>query len=260
MKKCIVMMVMFMVLGSQAVAETLDVAVLDFCPFVCDPTKEDGKVGFSVELERAIFERAGYQVNFHLIPYMRSIKQTEKGEYDAVGFCNDKSSGVNICSTETVGPMVQTFYVKKDNPWRYTGVESLEDISLGVISGYNYTLVAEEFQLYINQNRDNANRITFHSGENVLHRLFRMILTDRLTTINEAEYVADYLASKNGYLQHLQKANTFDVILWGRMCFSPQNPDARKYVQILDEGIRRMRASGEIQVILEQYGLEDWNK
>ena len=155
MKKLFVFFIVIAVFqGINSYAETINVAVLEFCPFVCDPAKENGKAGFSVELERTIFERAGYQINFRLVPYLRSIKKTEEGEYDAVGFCNDWSSEINICSEETVGPMIQTFYVKKGNPWKYTGIKSLKDIKLGVIGGYNYNLVSEKFQQYIEKNRD----------------------------------------------------------------------------------------------------------
>ncbi len=261
MKKCIVLfIVMMMCLGSHSSVETLDVAVLEFCPFICDPAKEDGKAGFSIELEKTIFERAGYQINFYIVPYNRSIKRTEVGEYDAVGFCNDKSSDVNICSTETVGPMIQTFYVKKGNPWRYAGIKSMKDITLGVISGYKYTVVSEEFQQYIEQNKVNDTRVEFHYGDDVLHRIFLKILADRIGTTNEAEYVADYLAKKNGYFDQLEKVGTFETIAWGRMCFSPKNPNAQKHVEILDKGIRQMKASGEIGEIMQKYGLEDWNE
>lgn len=261
MKKCVVFFVaMIMSFGSLSSAETLKVAVLEFCPFVCDPAKEDGKEGFSIELERAIFERAGYGINFHLVPYVRSIKATENGDYDAVGFCNDESSEVNMCSTTTVGPMVQTFYIKKGNPWRYKGINSLEHIKLDVISGYNYTLVSEEFQEYIEKNRENEQLVDFMFGENVLYRIFQKIESGRTGGTNEAEYVADYLAMKTGYTDKLEKAGTFETVAWGRMCFSPKNPNAQKYVEILDKGIRQMKASGELQKILQKYGLEDWNE
>lgn len=245
--------------GVSSYAETINVAVLEFCPFVCDPAKEDGRPGFSIELERAVFERAGYQINFHLVPYIRSIKMTEVGEYDAVGFCNDESSEKNICSKESVGPMLQAFYVKKGTPWRYTGIESLEKIKVGVISGYDYTLLSEEFQAYLEKNRDNHDLVEYQYGKNVLHRIFQKILLGRIGTTNESVYVADYVAQKAGLLDKLEKAGTFEKVVWGRMCFSPKNPNSEKYVIILDEGIRQMKASGEMDRILNKYGLKEWD-
>lgn len=245
--------------GAKSQAKILNVAVLEFCPFVCNPAKTGGKLGFSIELEKAIFEQAGYQINFHLIPYIRSIKVTEQGQYDAVGYSNDKSSKVNICSKETVGPMRQAFYVKKGNPWRYTGIESLKDTKLGVISGYEYTILSPKFQEYIERNQSNQNLVEFHYGNDVLDRILKKILLDRIETTNESEDVADYVAKKIGIFDKLEKAGKFKKIVWGRMCFSPKNPNSQQYVSILDEGIRQMKLSGEMKKIMHKYGIKDWN-
>jgi polar amino acid transport system substrate-binding protein len=116
MNRFLAFIVIIAVFCGSSYAETINVGVLEFCPFVCEPDKEHGRPGFSIEIEKTVFERAGYQIDFDIVPYIRSIKMTELGQYDAVGYCNDASSEVNICSKETVGPMLQTFYVKKGNP------------------------------------------------------------------------------------------------------------------------------------------------
>ena len=44
------------------------------------------------------------------------------------------------------------------------------------------------------------------------------------------------------------------------IAFSPQLPKAKEYARILSEGMNELRASGELQAILSQYGLTDWRK
>lgn len=42
------------------------------------------------------------------------------------------------------------------------------------------------------------------------------------------------------------------------MGFTPQNPNSPKLAGIYDQGIRALRASGELAAILARYGVEDW--
>jgi polar amino acid transport system substrate-binding protein len=241
-------------------SETIHIAVLEFCPFVCNPDKNEGKPGFSVELERTILERAGYTAQFHYVPYLRSIIGTEEGRYDAVGFCNDHSSTQNICSSETVGPMKQVFYVQKGNPWRYSGLDSLDNVKIGVIGGYNYNTVSPEFQQYLETNKNNRDRVEYKFGDDVLHRLLKQVVLGRIDTTNESEYVADYIAKKKGLFNQLEKAGSFESpIIWGRICFSAKKPNAEQLVEIIDQGIKKMKDNGELNTILKKYDLEYWD-
>ena len=40
--------------------------------------------------------------------------------------------------------------------------------------------------------------------------------------------------------------------------FSPENPKSEEYARILDQGMRELRASGELEKILQKYGMSDW--
>ena len=42
------------------------------------------------------------------------------------------------------------------------------------------------------------------------------------------------------------------------LAFSPQQPGGAKLAQLLDEGMQRMRKSGELARILQRYGVQDW--
>ncbi|MDG3085738.1 transporter substrate-binding domain-containing protein [Vibrio hannami] len=240
-------------------ADTINVSVLEFCPYVCDPLKENGKLGFTVDIEKVILERAGHQVNFDIVPYARSLKGTELGIYDAVGICNDHSSEVNICSSETIGPMIYTFYVLKDQPWRYTGIESIKQIVLGTIAGYNLTQISPEYQDYVEEHENEKKRVHIHHGKgDLVYRMFKKVELGRIDTFSEASYVAQYYLNTHNLADKFVDAGRFKKTLWGRICFSPKNPKAQEYVELIDKGVRKMRATGELQTIMESYGLGLW--
>jgi polar amino acid transport system substrate-binding protein len=244
---------------SNVCSDTLDIAALDFCPYVCSDTSGNESMGFVLELEKLILERAGHRVNFHIVPYLRSLKGTESGEYDAVAISNDSSSKVNICSKNTIGPMIYTFYVKKDMQWRYSGLASLGLVRFGVIAGYDFSLISPEVQNYFKENRDNEQLIQVHHGsEDLIYRLFKKLELGRIDTFSEAAYVADYKMQKYDLQDKFEKAGQFDKTLWGRMCFSPKNPKAHEYAQLIDTGMKELRKSGELKKIMQSYGLSVW--
>ncbi len=241
-------------------ADTIDIAALDFCPYVCSDSLDNEPLGFVFEIEKMIFERAGHQVNLHVVPYVRSLKGTENGQYDAVAISNDTSSEVNICSNETIGPMIYTFYVKKGSPWRYDGVQSLHSITYGTIAGYDHTLLSQDVHKYYLANKGNKERIQIHHGTNDVHyRMLKRVSLGRIDTFAEASYVMDYSLRLYGLENDYQKAGQFENTLWGRMCFSPLNPKANEYVEIIDSGMKELRASGELENIMKKYGLEVWD-
>jgi polar amino acid transport system substrate-binding protein len=236
-------------------AATLNVAVLEYCPFVCDPEKEGGRIGFTREIQHIIFERAGHAVNYSLMSYIRAIKETETGRFDAIGFSNDRASKINVCNQESIGVMKAVFYVKKGNPWKYTGVGSFKNITVGVVKGYDYSADLPAFQSYIDSNSHDEEKIKYISGKNALRRIFHMITLARIDVTVEAEYSADYRLMKQGYTEQLQKANDSGIITPGRICFSPKLNNAQKYIDIIDNGIRDMEASGELKDIMSKYGI-----
>ena len=44
------------------------------------------------------------------------------------------------------------------------------------------------------------------------------------------------------------------------IAFSPANKKSAEYAAILDRGVERLRASGELDEIMAHYGLEDWER
>jgi polar amino acid transport system substrate-binding protein len=238
-------------------AETLNIAVHEFCPYLCDAAKEEGKEGFVVEIIRAIFEPA-YTLRFHRVPYVRGIRLTEQGEYHGMPMLNSQSSQEIHLSKELIAILVQNFYVKKGDPWRYEGVASLENIIVGTVIGYNYSPVDREYEAYLRKHRY-TDKVDYTGGVGASLANLKKILAGRIRTFNECSYLVDYLGMTAGITGQLEVAGTLGV-LDNFMGFSPKHPNAQVLVGRFDEGIRKLRESGQLNRILDRYGLEDWQK
>lgn len=242
--------------GGVSQAEILKVAVHEFCPYLCDASKEDGKNGYVVEVLNAIFAPAGYELEFHRVPYVRGIRMTEQGHYDGMPMLNSHSSQEILLSDELIGTLVQNFYVKKGNPWRYQGTLSLENIVVGSILGYNYTMVDPDYEAYLRRYQ-HTDRVDYVAGVDPSLINIRKILAGRTTTFNECADLVDYLSLKEGLVGQLEIAGTLGQGA-NYMGFSPTRTDAAKLLEIFDRGIVELRASGRLREILSDYGLSDW--
>lgn len=250
---------LFLFLSENSVhAESLDIAVHEFCPYICNPEKENGKEGYIVEMLNAIYQPAGYTLHFHRVPYVRGIRLVEQGIYDGMPMLNSQSSKEIILSKKLCGILIQNFYVKKGEPWRYDGVKSLENIFIGSIAGYNYSPLNPEYEAYLREySNTTPKKVYYLATKNPTLSNLEMILKGRVTTFNECSDVVDYIASKNGLTGKFDMAGSLGI-LKNYMGISPKRSDAQKIVYIFDREIKKLRNNGQLNHILSKYGLEDW--
>lgn len=242
-------------------AEVINIAVIEYCPYQCDPDKEQGRWGYMPEIAKAIFERSGYSVQFKKVPFIRSIQGTENGIYDAVLNAHTGHSKLLIFSKEHSGILKQVFFVKKGYPWRYESTKSLEKIKLGYVLGYNASSLWPEFQAYIDKNKGKNNKVDIVGGNDAPLKNFKKLFAGRITALTEDVALAGYLLFKDSTM------SITDFEIAGSlgenpqfMGFSQKNPHSLKYAKLFDEGIKLMRESGELDKILHSYGIEDWEK
>ncbi len=51
-------------------------------PYICG--SEAGKNGIAVDICMTVFKKAGYDLEFKIVPWKRAIADTRKGKYDAM--------------------------------------------------------------------------------------------------------------------------------------------------------------------------------
>jgi len=246
---------LFCCANSTVSADTLNIAVGDFCPYQCDPKKENGKIGFMSEITKIIFEQAGHEVNFIELPFKRAISETEQGLYDFV-VCNEGHSTKLIFSKERISVLEQTFFVHKDTTWRYEGIKSLEAIIIASVIGYDLSAFNPEYEAYLQRNR-HTNSVQYIGGDNFILRNAKKIQAGRVTTYNEDSDLFNYSTMRAGINDEFISAG-----ILGRnslyVGFSPENAKSSIYADIFDKGIVVLRKSGKLKSILASYGVEDW--
>lgn len=249
-----VVLIIVLGLSPYLSAETLKMGGGDWCPYVCDPKNENGKEGYLADILRSVFEKEGYTLTIENQAFTRNLKETEAGrQHGTIGMYRADAPDFVFPQT-SLGVSVIMFVTKKGFSWKYSGVESLKKIRLGVIKGYDYA--DKDFTEYIASQPPET--VTVMTGTAPLERLLKMITMDRIQAVVDDRAVLQYCLLKNGLENELADAGLMGEESQVYIGFSPAIAESRKYARILSDGVESLRKTGELNKIMSKYGMQDW--
>jgi len=277
---------LFLLSTSAVYAEELTISVINFCPFHCidSATLQPNKTlpGYDVEIYRDIFGKAGYKVSFVNQPFNRGMVEADEGRVDAVSgplkfsgeALKDKIRqipkmgyiyGRLIYSEKPVALYYPScFFVRGDSGWKYEGVDSMHGFKIGSVRDFDYgTIINAYFEKVRNSGDKNA--LQELRGQDLAKRNLKKLKFKRVDIV---------LGDRDNYSYAIKTMANEGTIPPGSIklagCtpegraplyigFTPKTPEkSKKLARIYDMGIERLRKSGELQKILDKYGIEDW--
>jgi len=244
-----------LVMATPCHAETITIVADEWPPF-------NGKAnsqfeGYMVDIARIIFEARGIEVKYITMPWKRAIAGTEQGIYTAaIGASKTDAVGF-VFPEEEMARNKLAFYVKKGNSWKFNGVESIQQITLGVIAGYDYRRWLND---YIKENSNNADKVQILTGDVPLQRSLQRLVLNRIDVIVDTEAAILWEAKRLGFADDIECAGYGNEPSLCYIAFSPNITNSPVYAKILSDGIAQLRADGKLQHILEKYGLTDWRQ
>lgn len=222
---------------------------------------EDGeKPGYGVEIARKVFGDAGYSVVYKVMSWDGAIEGTRAGELDAVIGASPEEVPDFVFPEEEFGISQMGFFVRADSKWTFEGMDSLKGRSLALIADYSYS---EELDEYLN---NASGEVTLHvaSGEDALGANIGKLKDGSADIVVEDVNVFAEKVLEMGARDSFRLAGEVpggDSAVY--VAFSPASPKAERsgmLAGLFDEGVKKLRVSGELRTILEKYGLEDWKK
>jgi len=224
-----------------------------WCPYNCAPGSEHP--GYVIEIATEIFKKAGYRLNYQTVPWTRSLNGVKDGSYDAAVGAAKGDIPEAIFPEEPIGFVQNSMFVRKGEQWKFTGMDSLKSIRLGVVGDYYYS---NEINAYLDANQG-SQYIDVMLGDNVVERSITKLLESKIDVYIEDPNVAYYTAAQmgldRGKLAIAGELNEPDGIY---IAFSPKNPQSARWAAILSQGIKELRQSGRLAEILKWYGVKDW--
>ena len=208
--------------------------------------------GYGVEIAKQVFEEAGHTFKYLNVPWTRAVKNTRIGKYNAIIGAYKEEAPDFVFPEEEFGVSRYAFYAKRGSLWTYAGIESLQSEKIGLIKGYSY---GEELNAYFDKN---AQRVQYAFGDDPLFQNIKKLLAGRFDILIAGENVMIYKIKEMGVVGEVINVGVTDVRGNLYIAFSPTNKKSVKYAEIFSKGIRNLKESGELDQILDRYGLHYW--
>lgn len=236
-------------------ADVISLRADEWCPYNCDPGSDES--GYMIEIVTLVFEKAGHTIDYQTLSWSRAVLDAQTGKYTGLIGATKAEVPEFIFPEEPLGVASDFLWVKKGNPWRYAGVDSLKQIKLGAIQDYDY---GEEVLAYMDEHKDSLS-VQVAVGEKALEKNITKLEMGRIDALIENKAVFQYTVHGLAKADLFEEAGEISDTLENNLvyiAFSPALPQSQEYARILTEGIRELRASGEFQKILDRYGVSDW--
>lgn len=252
MKKCPVYIILFFVLltNFSTNADIIILAADEWCPINC--ALDTSAPGIMIELAQKIFSEYGHYVVYKIEPWSRAIVEAREGRIngvigafkgDAPDFIFPKNALLYISGN--------TLFALNDCNWNYSDSASLLNVKIGAIRSYDYGEL-------MNQHLQKKENVYLLGGNKPLERLIKMVIAKRVNVIVEASPVFWYTVNEMGLSNEFKEVGTISEAEECYIAFSPIHKKSQEYANILSEGIKKLRESGELFEIYKKYGLKDF--
>lgn len=222
--------------------KTLSLAVLDWKPYAGEKLEN---FGFGSKILTAAFNRAGYTVTFSFMPWVRALKDTEAGKYDAVcyGYYSDKRARMYALSKPFIESAL-VFCKHKDSDISYHSLQDLKPYRIGIVRGF--------------VNTAQFDAATYLKKEEVGNEILNLkkLLNKRVDLILIDKYVAQYHINT---IFHKTKSD-FDFILPPLkthplyVMFSKKVKNYKKTLKDFNDGLEQIILDGTREKILTSHG------
>lgn len=212
------------------------------------------KPGYVVELAQLIFSARQVKVDYQIQPWEDTLKAVRAGEVDgAIGTNTTEAAGL-ITGTEPIGLPKVGLFVVKESTWKYQNLQSLNGTKFGAIAGYSYW---DSLDNYIKSHADK--NVIFFKGESPLVEAIEHLSRREIDVLPETLAVFVWGLKKEGRsfsdyrLAYLHEGQPIFIAF-------TKNEKGLRFSQMLEDGIRELRANGQLAKLLANYGIEDWKE
>ena len=222
---------------------TLIAAADPYPPYVDPQTPGDG---LAMEIVRAAYKTQGYTVKLEIMPWVRAEKGVSEGRYDIlVDVWRTEARAKELLFSTAYAISKVKFIKRKDNPFEFTGLESLNGKRVGVIRGYGYS--------------DAFNAATTFTREEVpsmAHNINKVLLK-RIDLTLEDEITAKLLIHKMGPKVQEQLDFASNALASNPLYVAAglKHPRHKDIVEAFNRGLLAIKADGSFLAIEKRYGL-----
>lgn len=207
--------------------------------------------GFGIEILNAVWAPAGYDLDYQLMPWRRSLDLVHAGKADCVIGAYLTDAPEMLYPLEPLAFDGIALYMLAGRTLDYRGPASLSDYHVGVIGGYSY---GAEFDAWVDGNRDNP-KVAVMQGSEALEKNIRKLLSGRLDVVVESPLVMQTMLEAMNLSGQIHRVASVSEAMPIFVACGPGR-GAREWLRVYDQGIRELRESGKLAGIYRRYGID----
>lgn len=238
--------------ATSAQADVIKLVGSLYCPLIC----EDDENGFMVEIVRSVVEKNGHTLDYENLPRSRALDLVEAGQVDGLVGQVKGFEETYFYPDEQTGVINPCVFTSKSNDWVYDGSDSLAEVRMGLIPGYGYAAIPG-MREHVAKYADDPDKVEYVVGQDPMLRILKMISLGRFTATLDDINIVNYLVKVHD-LDDVRVAGCLEAKIDSYTIFPKVLPKSEQWATMLGDGIRELRASGELARILEKYGASDW--
>lgn len=241
------LVLILMTQNASGTEKIVKMALFHYYPFLL---KDSPDKGYAYDIAKYIFEKAGYTVEDRFFPINRAISSVVKKESDIIlGLSPIHSPELEYSKTPITS---LKFYIwgKKELKWRYHSRDSLKNVKILSVGGFNYSLADPIYQNYLESNADN---VLFLFGKTAIQRAFIMINVGRADVFSLDIDQAFFILTSMGLYENFQKVGELKKPYLGFMGVSKSHLKKSEFIEIFDKGMAEIRKSPVLENILHKY-------
>lgn len=256
---CLVLFILAMCSVSLSHAKVLKVCYDQWPPMTIFPTKQAPARGVVIEMLESIYASSGYTVEYYEVPLARGLDMVAEGLCDMLPeylFSKHAEKGFVYGGEETFA-YSSAFVVRRNDSWRYNGVQSIKNKRVATGPGWDYSSMSADYQNYLDDPKNSKFVEVIAGSDDIIDRIFRMIIDDRVDLYVDNDLVLQYVLNQLGLNEELEIVRPgLEKKLHERPIFSSRIPKSirQNLIKIWDEG--RLSFKGEKErVLLKKYNV-----
>lgn len=221
----------------------------DWCPQHCQSDRR--YKGYIVEIVSQALHIEGVAFNIVYRPWLRALRETERGLFD--GLLTPTVSGYPqfIYHRVPVGYQQYCFYTKADSAWQYQKPSDLQGKRLAHLKESGFGAL----DAYLAANRKTIQVQEFAGSNGVSGRMFEFLGAGRTDTVIMTTDVYDFGTRIGEWTGAFKRAGCLakEELAVG---LSKNDPKRAHWIAAkLDSGIGKLRQSGQLKTIMDEYGI-----
>jgi polar amino acid transport system substrate-binding protein len=245
--------------GSMSHAETIKVCYDQWAPMTIFPTEGAPERGVVIDMLNLIYTSKGYELEYYEVPLARGLDMVAEGLCDMLPeyLFSKNSESDFVYATEATFAYPSAFVIRREDTWRYNGIESIRGKRIATGPGWDYSSMSADYQHYIDDPK-NTNFVEVMAGnDDVVERIFRMISENRVDLYADNELVLQYVLNQLNLSEVLKVVRPgLEKKLVEMPIFSKKMPaeKRREIMKIWNEG-RLLLKDGREKTLLDKYSV-----